>query len=51
MPTSHGHGHGHGCGCGRERIAARAGLNLEEEVLSIGEQHMEEPILEELGEA
>ena len=47
VPTSHGHGHGHGCGGGC--IAARAALILEEEVRAAGEQHMEEPILEEPG--
>ena len=46
MPS--GHGRGHGRGRGGRCAAARAALNLEEEVLPTREQHMEEPILEEL---
>ena len=47
MPTGHGHGcgHGHGGGCATTHTA----LNLEEEVPPAVEQHVEEPILEELG--
>ena len=39
MPIGRGRGHGRGC----------AALNLEEEVPPAGEQHGEEPILEEPG--
>ena len=46
-----GHGHGHGCCYGGGRAATHAALNLEEEVPPTGEQHVEEPILEELGVA
>ena len=49
MPT--GNGHGHGRGHGRGHTAARAALNLDEEVPPAREQHMEEPILEEPGVA
>ena len=38
-------GHGHGGGCAATHVA----LNLEEEAPPIEEQHVEEPILEELG--
>ena len=41
------HGRGHGGG----RAAARTTLKLKEEVPPAGEQHMEEPILEEPGAA
>ena len=46
-PVPAGHCRGHGCGRG----GGCAALNLEEEVLPAGEQHVEEPILEELGAA
>ena len=47
VPASHGHGcrRGRGGGC----VAARAALNLEEEVPPAREQHVEEPIPEEAG--
>jgi hypothetical protein len=38
-------GRGHGGG----RVAAHTALNLEEEVPLAGDQHVEEPILEEPG--
>ena len=44
MPAGHGHGRGHGHQGGHA-----AALNLEEEVPPAVEQHVEEPILEELG--
>ena len=40
-----GHGRGHGGGC----VATCTALKLKEEVLPAGEQHVEEPILEESG--
>ena len=48
MPTGRGHGdgRGHGGGC----VATHIALNLEE-APPAREQHMEEPILEELGAA
>ena len=49
-PEPAGHGRrGHGRGGGR--AAAHTALNLEEQVPPPGEQHMEEPILEQLGAA
>ena len=49
MPAGHGHGHGYGRGGGH--TAAHVALNLEEEAPLVGEQHVEEPILEEPGAA
>ena len=45
VPASCGHDHDHGC------VRGCAALNLEEEVPCAGEQHGEEPILEDLGAA
>ena len=42
-------GRGRGRGRGRGHIAAHVALNLKEEAPAAGEQHVEEPILEEPG--
>ena len=47
MPTDHGHGRGHGHGGGH--ATTHVALNLEEEAPPAGEQHVEDPILEEPG--
>ena len=46
-PMLVGHGRGCGCGHGGGRAAAHVSLNHEEEAPLAGEQHVEEPILEE----
>ena len=46
-PVPTGHGHGCGCGHGGGHATTHVALNLEEEAPPTGEQHMEEPILEE----
>ena len=49
VPTVHGCGHGRGHGGGH--AATHVALHLEEEAPPAGEQHVEEPILEEPGAA